>query len=1138
MYGKRYARTDKVSNKVHNVTSDTQLLSKDLPMNGKLFTSVDGSLIGPSDYSVLTNFEYTDASIKGVAGMTKVNTVAPTYLKHRGLFQFNKTNPAENHLLAQSYNSAMNKSVIQQMTQSIPNTGNFDSTLLYTIANTWTVNTAYSIGDKVFPITYNGYYYVCTDAGTSHAATEPTWPTTEFSDVVDNTCRWTCRKGNLNGTFTKAPDGCMAYANGDKVLVWGGDNYRVAKFINYDPGDNFFYDFTNRITDSSSDSDSIATLSAAISSIDSSTELLLQFVADDLTDSSSNGFTVTSVAAAAYAGGKFNRSYVFDGASDVLTVPDDAVFDTSGGDWTLDFQLDATSLPATGTIFYQGLIATPTNDYMKIIVDSSGAITLSIVEGGVSKINLATGPGLITLDAWYHVEVNEVGDDYRIFVGGIERAFVSSTYRTQNYDGVLCIGAKSDYSAPTYSDFLGANISEFRFSSKSRHAGDFSPPTEQYGTDSKTYAYLCSMLPISGVNFYISTPNTTASTSFTIYYWNGTAFATVGALTDGTAVGGVPLAKSGIVSFTDTSSVAKQSFQKNIMGYWYRIVWDTIDDTTGIFYLTTKTSIQELHDVWDGEERNCVSFKVYDGASWTDYTTNALKMDCQTYYDGTDWIYPPETYVNLGGFSTSGQIAVGFISRQSGINFMLPHDQTNINSSSITVKYYNGGDWVSVGTVDDQTRAANAATLSHSGAIIWDAIDESNEFKTSISTSTELYYYLITVNSALSADTKIDFVSGVAAPSNIDNYNSVATWLNSLWLIGQGSGNRNKVKSSAMNTVCVFNGSQSNEIYVGTNEEIIAGCSLFSRFLQNVEETMILLKKDEVWVLDGSDPDNITPYKVSSQYGITSKNTLSVCDIGVEVTPGVNKAVAIWQSSSGIMMFDNGALITISKDIDNYFEDMYDASITERLNPNAVDKSVGFFDPHKKCYHWLFAAGTSTTLNREFVYDIIRKKWYRIDRGSGLYLQSGIYVVDYNGGTYIYGGIDTGYIERLDYGNTFDGTDITSTFRLADKPLDDTMWTESNLRHIKIIGITNSTEDTFTLYYYPDQATSGTSIGTVDQSESGKRVYHRTYDVNKNAIFHSIGGVVVSDDTFCSCEPLAISYMYHNIRYQLNRRAT
>jgi hypothetical protein len=62
---------------------------------------------------------------------------------------------------------------------------------LYT---TWTTARAYARGDFVRPITNNGFCYQVTSAGgTSHAATEPTWPTTVGLTVTDNGITWTCR---------------------------------------------------------------------------------------------------------------------------------------------------------------------------------------------------------------------------------------------------------------------------------------------------------------------------------------------------------------------------------------------------------------------------------------------------------------------------------------------------------------------------------------------------------------------------------------------------------------------------------------------------------------------------------------------------------------------------------------------------------------------------------------------------------------------------------------------------------------------------------------------------------------------------------------------------------------------------------
>jgi len=54
----------------------------------------------------------------------------------------------------------------------------------------WEDTTAYALGQKVTPTVLNGYVYEVTVAGTSHATTEPTWPTTIGNTVVDATVTW------------------------------------------------------------------------------------------------------------------------------------------------------------------------------------------------------------------------------------------------------------------------------------------------------------------------------------------------------------------------------------------------------------------------------------------------------------------------------------------------------------------------------------------------------------------------------------------------------------------------------------------------------------------------------------------------------------------------------------------------------------------------------------------------------------------------------------------------------------------------------------------------------------------------------------------------------------------------------------
>jgi len=84
----------------------------------------------------------------------------------------------------------------------------------------WQASTAYSLGAFVWPTTFNGYKYVCTTAGTSHATTEPTWPTTLGQTVTDGTTLvWTCHSVEAVVTFSTIPE------EHEEIIVLGATGY-------------------------------------------------------------------------------------------------------------------------------------------------------------------------------------------------------------------------------------------------------------------------------------------------------------------------------------------------------------------------------------------------------------------------------------------------------------------------------------------------------------------------------------------------------------------------------------------------------------------------------------------------------------------------------------------------------------------------------------------------------------------------------------------------------------------------------------------------------------------------------------------------------------------------------------------------
>src|SRR3990172_2045482 len=66
-------------NKEMPVASDTEFLSREIPLTGKLYTAEDSLTIG-ENFKVLKNLRYTDANLKGIKGMSKVNTTIPNYV--------------------------------------------------------------------------------------------------------------------------------------------------------------------------------------------------------------------------------------------------------------------------------------------------------------------------------------------------------------------------------------------------------------------------------------------------------------------------------------------------------------------------------------------------------------------------------------------------------------------------------------------------------------------------------------------------------------------------------------------------------------------------------------------------------------------------------------------------------------------------------------------------------------------------------------------------------------------------------------------------------------------------------------------------------------------------------------------------
>jgi hypothetical protein len=113
------------------------------------------------------------------------------------------------------------------------------------VCSQWQANHAYSLGARCVCTTgasssYRPYVYEVTTAGTSHASTQPTWPTTPGNTVVDNGVTWTCRSPS-DGTWDNATC-CLLYliyygsstvSAGDTILIDDGHSETMGTFDQY-----------------------------------------------------------------------------------------------------------------------------------------------------------------------------------------------------------------------------------------------------------------------------------------------------------------------------------------------------------------------------------------------------------------------------------------------------------------------------------------------------------------------------------------------------------------------------------------------------------------------------------------------------------------------------------------------------------------------------------------------------------------------------------------------------------------------------------------------------------------------------------------------------------------------------------------
>jgi hypothetical protein len=528
-------------------------------------------------------------------------------------------------------------------------------------------------------------------------------------------------------------------------------------------------------------------------------------------------------------------------------------------------------------------------------------------------------------------------------------------------------------------------------------------------------------------------------------YWNGTAWTDCASPSDGTTTSLKALGQTGTISFTSTETTAKPYHLEGIYLYAYRM--NLTLGSAVVEYITLDADFQPMVDVWDGVYRQPIQFQYQDDAAWENYTLevnyasttdNAISADIDLFHN------------------TEDEIVIGFEERITGIRFGMLEGAVNEVASVATIKYWNGDAWASVGASkrDETTEAAGTKTLNQTGLISWSAEAFTDE-KPATKFGYTGYFYQFTTSVTLGAAVQIDLVTGIPAQNTIQAFAFPSRFKNRTLLAGFTAGKEgNRVDYSVTNAPDVFNGSESSmdgiqSLYFGGSEPLTAGIELYNRFGSNVFATWVALKNNSTYLLTGSGPEDFKIFPISYNVGCPAPLTLATAEVGFEMAEGVVRNVAIWLSASGPVIFD-GAVLSPIKGIDKYF----DASESTAINFDNIANARGWYDAAYKEYNLLIPSGSGQSLNNLWlVYDISKKKWFTKSPGTASFPQTAFNVSDTDGTSYVYSGIDTGYMMRLENGSTWDGTDIEQILTTGDFWPTGNIWDKTRIRYLKLVAV-------------------------------------------------------------------------------------
>lgn len=576
------------------------------------------------------------------------------------------------------------------------------------------------------------------------------------------------------------------------------------------------------------------------------------------------------------------------------------------------------------------------------------------VTSGVFGTAVFTGSANSTPASWGIV------DDHLIFSNGIDQHQIYAG--TDNYVRKLMkfsdAAAVTDVPTDAY-DFT----KEVTDGSSSTYVELDSLST--YAAATYECLFIYSPVPINRLywTFMTGKVNNTVSSTGTLNYWTGSAWADTEEV-DGTIITtGKTMSGDGAMTWTHPD-VEIPKFMFGVCGYWYQWVTSAaLSSDVQVNSLTYGSSFSSIENVWDAVPIYAIEARFFDNSASTYalFATNDIEID--------DMVH--------SAADTEDRVYFNSIDPIIGIYVEVGETPNTTTTTTIgAVKVWTGEGYTSVGTITDGTNG-----LNNSGWITWARppysttyYPEPTQFQTSRYYS--YWYYFCVATATVSTNVRISIETmpyfDIGEVGEIGQCNAV--WKDRAIY----SFNRHPQYGyvSAKYNPLVLNGNDYGILAAGDGR---ANKWVWAKRFKN---ELVVAQEEKgkeggcITLFEGraDDPATFGKLLLSSKIGGLNAKSVAVVD-GVLTstrTDEIIKDLIFWISHQGVVACDGKNITIISDDIQNYFDPLE----TECIRRGYDNEHWLEYDSSCNCLRLGLVSGSSATTPNIFpVFDLIDKTW-------------------------------------------------------------------------------------------------------------------------------------------------------------------